>query len=102
MPEKRADTAHQPQTPTVMGVDTVPTCNHAAFEGFTAHEVAAMLRVSPEYVLRMAKTDQWPCWQRGRVIRFFVEDLEAIKQLGRRPATPAGLTRQPRRRRPAG
>lgn len=101
MPAKRADTS-QPDTLTACGVEPEPRFSYPGFEGFTAREVAAMLRVSPEYVLRMAKTDQWPSWKQGRVIRFFPEDLKAIKQLGRQPVVPVGLTRHPRRRRAAG
>jgi excisionase family DNA binding protein len=69
-------------------------------ESFTAKEVAAMLGVSREFVLKMAKTEQWPSWKCGRVTRFFPEHLEQIKALGSRPVLQPLLTRQPRRRVP--
>lgn len=60
-----------------------------------------MLGVSREFVLKMARLKEWPCWRRGRIVRFFPEHLELIKTLGSQSTAPAALTRQPRRRVPS-
>ena len=58
-----------------------------------------MFSVSREYVLKMARPEEWPSWRRGRVVRLFPEHVEQIKSLGSQ-RTAIALTRKPPRRIP--
>lgn len=72
-------------------------------ESWTVAEVAAMLRLSREYVGKRAAAGEWPHRRYGRRVVFLREDLEAIKAIGvaASPTGPARSITGMRRRRTA-
>lgn len=52
---------------------------------YTVPEVADMFRVCEETVRRRVRKKKWPAWRDGTQIRFGLEDIEAIRNIGHRP-----------------
>lgn len=70
----------------------------------TAGDVAGMFKKPVTFVKRKAAAGEWPAFKVGQEWRFTDDDIDAITQIGRRPATAEGaalLTRSNRRRRKA-
>ena len=56
---------------------------------YTKEEVAAMFKISRSYAYQLRKKQNWPLHRIGHEVRFSLEDIEAIKAMGRKTPQPA-------------
>lgn len=54
----------------------------------TVEQMAQRLQVSEATVRRYVNAGDWPHWRQGKVVRFTVEDIERIEQIGHREPVP--------------